>query len=456
MGTYNESLIKGSVVKGLVKFAVPVLLSNILQIVYSTTDLLIVGRFASTADVSGVSTGSMLMGLVTFAVFGLVQGVAVLVGRSAGARDEDAIRRAVGTSILFFAAFCVCAMIPLILLNRPLVGLMNTPPEAVDKAGRYFLICAAGTPFIVGYNLSGAIMRGYGNSKTPLLFVGLSCAINIVLDYVLIRFAHMGAAGAAVATVTAQGISLAFSGRHVLTKTFGFRIRAADIRMDGASLRQLLKVGVPQAAQELLVQISFMIILALINDMGLSESAAGGIAGKILVFLTMPQMAVASSVGTMAAHNLGAGQRDRAERGLWVGMAIAAGIGVVLHLASRFFGAQLARLFIGDPEVIRNTASYLRSYTIDCITAGLVFPMNSFLASCGYALFTMLQSLAATFGVRVPLAVHMAHRAGATLEHIGYSAPASTFVSLILCLGFLFFFVRRRGPAADRKGGMAI
>ncbi len=404
------------------------------------------GRFASTADVSGVSTGSMLMGLAAFAVFGLVQGVAVLVGRNAGAKDETGIRRAVGTSITFFAVFCAAAMIPLILFNRPLVGLMNTPPEAVEKARRYFLICAVGTPFIVGYNLSGSIMRGFGNSKTPLFFVGVSCGINIILDYILIRYVRLGASGAAIATVTAQGISLLFSGRHVLTRTFGFRIRAADIRIHGASLKQLLKVGVPQGAQELLVQISFMIILALINHMGRAPAAAGGIAGKILVFLTMPQMAVASSVGTMAAHNLGAGQRERAERGLWVGMVIAAGIGIVLHLVSRFFGAQLARLFIGDPEVIRNTAAYLRSYTIDCITAGFVFPMNSYLASCGYALFTMCHSLAATFGVRVPLAIRMARLPGATLEHIGYAAPASTFVSLLLCLAFLFFYVRKKSP----------
>ncbi|MBR2832516.1 MAG: MATE family efflux transporter [Oscillospiraceae bacterium] len=449
MSAYNESLIKGSVVKGLVRFAIPVLLSNILQIVYSTTDLFIVGRFASTADVSGVSTGSMLMGLVTFAVFGLVHGVAVLVGRNAGAKSEAGIRRAVGTSVTFFAIFCAAAMIPLILFNKPLVSLMNTPPEAVDKARSYFLICAVGTPFIVGYNLSGSIMRGFGNSKTPLFFVGVSCGINIILDYILIRWVHMGASGAAVATVTAQGISLLFSGRHVLTKTFGFRIRSSDIRIDGGSLKQLLKVGVPQGAQELLVQISFMIILAIINDMGLSESAAGGIAGKLLVFLTMPQMAVASSVGTMAAHNLGAGQRERAERGLWVGMAIAAGIGVALHLISRFFGPQLARFFIDDPAVIRNTASYLRSYTIDCITAGFVFPMNSYLASCGYALFTMLHSLAATFGVRVPMALGMSRLPGATLEHIGWSAPASTFVSLILCSAFLYFYVRKKYPARD-------
>ena len=450
MSTYNESLTQGSVAKGLLKFAIPVLLANILQIVYSTTDLIIVGRFATTADVSGVSTGSMTMGILTMAMVGLVMGVTVLIGHMAGARDETGIRRAVGTSIVFFILFTVAAMIPLIALNRWLVDVMNAPPEAVEQSRSYLLICSAGTPFIVGYNLFGSMIRGFGDSKTPLKFVGLSCAINVILDYVLIRWLHMGAAGAAVATVAAQGVSLVFSAIHVFRHTFGFRLQLRDLRIHGPSLRRLLKVGVPQSLQEVLVQISFMIITALINRMGLAQSAAGGVGEKIIIYLTMPSAAISSSVATMASHCLGAGKRSRAERCLAIGVFCAFCIGIVTHLVARFFGAELASIFTKDRDVVYHTALYLTTYTLDTMLTAFVFPTNSYLASCGYSVFAMAHSLVTTFLVRVPLAVLFSRRPGATLMDIGWAAPISSLASIVLCVLFLLLYVRRRKMPAER------
>ena len=455
MSTYNESLTQGSVVKGLVRFAIPVLLANVLQIVYSTTDLIIVGRLASTADVSGVSTGSMTMGILTMAMMGLVMGVTVLIGHMAGARDEEGLRRAAGTSIVFFALFAVAAMIPLIALNHWLVDVMRAPPEAVEQSRSYLLICSVGTPFIVGYNLFSSMIRGFGDSRTPLKYVGLSCAVNVVLDYALIRWAHMGAAGAAVATVAAQGVSLVFSAVHVFRHTFGFRLKLRDLRIHGPSLRQLLKVGVPQAAQEVLVQISFMIITALINHMGLAQSAAGGIGEKIIVYLTMPSMSIAASVATMASHSLGAGKRRRAERCLAIGVGCAFCVGVVTHLLARFFGADMASIFTEDSEVIRFTALYLSTYTIDTMLTAFVFPMNSYLASCGYSVFAMAHSLITTFCVRVPLAVLFSRRPGATLKDIGWAAPISSLASIVLCLLFLLLYVRNRTMPAERLAAEA-
>lgn len=444
MSVYNESLTRGSVAGGLVRFAIPVLLSSILQMVYSTTDMLIVGRFAGTADVSGVSTGSMIMGLVTMTMAGLVMGVTVLIGHRAGARDEEGLREAAGTAIVFFALFAAGMMIPMLIFNHALVTVMQTPDAAVEKARAYLLICTVGTPFIVGYNLMGSMMRGFGDSKTPLLVVAVSCVINIAVDYVLIRYLAMGAAGAAIATVAAQAISLVFSGHHVLTRTFGFRLRMRDIRLRGPVLRAMLRVSIPQAGQELLVHLSFLLLTGIANRMGLEQSAAAGIGEKIIIYLMMPSTALAAAVATMSSHNLGAGQRDRAEKTLWVGVAIAFAFGVAMHILARLFGQQMASLFIEDEAVIRHTDLYLSTYTLDCMFTALVFPANSYLASCGYPLFAMGHTLAASLLVRVPIMLWMSRLPGVTMRHIGIAAPMSSLASAILCVLFLFLYVRRK------------
>ncbi len=429
----NNSLTSGPIFKSIVKFALPVLLALLLQALYGAVDLLIVGHFGTTADVSGVATGSGILNTVNMIISGFSMGVTVLVGRRIGNKEEEKAGRAIGASICLFGTFALLLTILVPILAPVFSSWLNAPEEALNQTIGYIRICGFGLLFIIAYNLLGAIFRGIGDSITPFITVSIACVCNIVLDLLFVYGFHMGANGAALATVIAQAISVILSLLIISRRKLPFKFSLKHISFGKDGLTEL-QIGSPVALQELLVGISFMVIQGVVNGINLYASAGVGVSSKVTAFIMLVPSAFMQSMSAFVAQNIGAGERKRAKKALFYCIASALSIGVVMFLLSFFKGDLFASLFAESPEVIEAGALYLKAFAIDCMLTPFLFCFLGYFNGCGKTLFVMVQGLIGAFGVRVPLCLFFSRQSWATLFHIGLSTPASTIVQIILCI----------------------
>ncbi len=438
------SLTESPVTSTLVRFAVPILLSALLQSLYGATDLFVVGRFADAAAVSAVSIGTQLMSTVTMLIFAVSMGGTVLLGNCVGEKNDTGAARAVGTVTLLFAILAA-VMTPLMLIFTNLgVSLMQTPPEAVDYTRAYVHICSMGLPFIIGYNAVSGIFRGLGDSKTPVYFVALACVVNIAADFALVGGMGLGASGAAIATVAAQSLSFLAALIYMIRSGFPFPFSLREhLRLDLPSLKRILRVGGPLALQNTAVHLSFLVITAIINTMGLVASASVGVVEKVISFAFLPPDAMGSAVATMTAQSIGAGKPRRAEQALKSGIVISLIFGAAFCLYSNIAPQTLTAIFTKDPAVIQAGGLYLRTYSIDCAMVSFVFCFNAFFSGQGNAMISMIHNVVATFAVRIPVTLLMSRLPGASMLHMGFAAPAASLLSIFICLGYFLWQKRR-------------
>ena len=415
-----------------------------LQAMYGAVELLIVGKFASPADVSAVSTGSQIMMTLTNLVSSFAMGTTILLGQQIGCGERKNGGRTVGTAIVMFAVLAVAMTAVLVLLAPQISSIMNAPAEAFAKTVSYVRICGAGMPVIVAYNLIGCIFRGLGDSRTPLLTVAIACVCNIAGDLLLCAGLGLGTAGAAIATVAAQVVSVVVSLAVIRKKELPFEMHRTDIRIHGKTLRRMAGLGAPIALQDLLVSVSFLIILAIVNAMGVTPSAGVGVAEKVCAFIMLISSAFMQSISAFVAQNYGAGRMDRARKALHYGAAVSFVIGVGMFFLAYFYGDLLAGIFSSDAEVIAAAADYLRAYAIDCLFTSIFFCYTGYYNGIGQTRFVMLQGIAGAFGVRVPVSYLISRTANATLFHIGLATPLSSIVQLLLCLGFMVYLKRKK------------
>lgn len=440
-------LTEGNVYKKLIQFAGPFLLAQLLQSLYGVTDLLTVGNFASTADVSGVTIGSQVMMIFTQFIIGLTMGITVLLGQYMGSKNEKALRETMGITIITFALIGAVLTIGLLAGKDAIVLWMNTPQESVANTGDYLFYCSLGAFFITGYNVVCGIMRGLGDSKSPLLFVAIACVVNVVLDIVLIRYMGMGAAGAAIATTFAQAVSFLFSVVFLLRRGLGFSFSVKDIRFHKEQFQQLFKVGIPLGIQDILVGVSFLLIVAIINPFGVVASASVGVVEKLVEFLFLVPIAMNAAVSAMVAQNYGAGEYVRTRKCLKASLWMTGTYGFLVAAYCQFFGTTLTGIFTQDGEVMHLAATYLQSYSWDVFLAGIVYCLGGYLNGYGRTIFNMAQNLVATFLVRVPLALLLRQAVGTSLFAMGIASPVSTIFSLIICL----IYLRRMNARYDDK-----
>ena len=439
----SHNLTEGKILSSLVRFALPVFLALFLQALYGGVDLLVVGQFAHTEDVSGVSSGSMLMQTVTMIITGLSMGITILVGQRIGARKPEEAGRAVGSGICLFAVFAIILTIVLVCGSDQIAEFLHAPEEAFDETSTYIRICGAGSVFIVAYNVLGAIFRGIGDSKMPLLTVAIACVLNIFGDLLFVAVFHMGTAGAALATAMSQAVSVLVSLLIIRKRALPFHFSRQYIRFDGSLIRTELKLGSPVALQELLVGMSFLVIQTIVNTMGVIPSAGVGVAEKVCTFLMLVPSAYMQSMSAFVAQNIGAGKQDRAKKALGCGIATSLAVGFIMGILAFFFGNLLAAIFSKDPQVIAAAHSYLRAYAIDCLLVSLLFCFTGYYNGCGRTFFVMIQGIIGAFGVRIPFAWLMSQIAGTTLFHIGLATPASSVVQIVLCL-IMFVYLGKR------------
>lgn len=437
-------LTQGKVPYVLLQFAVPYLLANVLQALYGSADLFVVGQFDDAASVAGVAIGSQVMQTVTGIILGLTTGITVLIGIATGARNHRELASIIGSSVWLFGIVGAGLTLVMTVCHNPIAVMMHTPVEAMADTEHYLLICSLGIPFIIGYNVVCGILRGLGDSRTPLYFVALACVINIVLDFVLVGGFHLRAMGAAIATVASQGISFLSALWFLHRRGFNFEFSRRDIRLSRYISLRVLTLGAPIALQDALVNVSFLIITVIVNQMGVVASAALGAVEKIIVFAMLPPMAISSAVAAMTAQNYGAGLTERMNRCLRAGIGMALVFGVSVCVYSQFFPETLTAIFTNEKAVIAMGAEYLHGYSIDCIIVSFVFCINSYFSGQGNSWFPMIHSLIATFLFRIPLSWLFSHIDPTSLFWMGFAPPLATSVSLLIC----FWYLHRRASVA--------
>lgn len=446
----NTSFTEGKILQPLILFAFPVLLALFLQAMYGAVDLLIVGKFATSADVSAVSTGSQIMTTLTNLISSFAMGTTILLGQQIGSGRKEEGGKTVGTAILMFAGIAILMSIIMVVFAPQISSIMNAPEEAFQKTVNYIRICGSGMLVIVAYNLIGCIFRGLGDSKTPLITVAIACVCNIAGDLLLCAVFHMGTEGAAIATVFAQIISVAASFLFIRKKELPFIIRRTDIRIRREYLGKMVGFGAPIALQDLLVSISFLIILAIVNSMGVIASAGVGVAEKVCAFIMLISSAFMQSMSAFVAQNYGAGLMHRARKALHYGITVSFSIGVIMFLITFFHGDLLAGIFSSDNEVVLAAADYLKAYAIDCLFTAVFFCYTGFYNGIGKTRFVMIQGILGAFFVRVPVSYIMSIQPETSLFHIGLATPMSSILQLVLCIGFMLV-LQRKGELADKN-----
>ncbi len=428
------SLVEGNILKSLISFAFPVLLALFLQAMYGAADLIIVGKFAGTYEQSGVASGSQLFNMITMVITGLTMGVTVFVGDCIGANRPKQAGKGIGAGIAIFAVIAIIITLLIVPFSSALAKAMHAPKEAFEQTSNYIKICGIGTVFITAYNVIGAIFRGIGDSKTPLITVVIACIINIVGDLILVAVFNMGASGAAIATVSAQAISVFVSFYFISKKQLPFSFSKKYITFDSSCVKKILFIGTPIALQELLVQFSFLFIQVVVNSMGVMESAAVGVAEKVCVFLMLVASAYMQSISAFVAQNNGAGNFERSKKSLFYGIKTALVAGFIMGSLAFFGGSLLSSVFSNEIDVIAFAHEYLKAYAIDCLLTAVLFCFIGYFNGCGKTIFVMLQGVFGAFCVRIPVVFLMSNIEGATLFHIGLSTPISSVVQIILCL----------------------
>ncbi|WP_300765501.1 MATE family efflux transporter [uncultured Oscillibacter sp.] len=449
----TESFIEGPILGPLLRFTFPILLALLLQAMYGAMDLMVVGRFGQPADVSAVSTGSQVMHTVTALITGLSMGATVLLGQKLGEGKPEEGGKVLGSAIALFAVVALVLTGAMLATASPMARLMQAPVEAFNQTVIYVRICSGGAAFIVAYNVLGAVFRGLGDSQTPLLTVTIACVVNIIGDLLLVGAWGLGVAGAALATVLAQAVSVALSLLFIRRRGLPFAFSARDIRLEPRHTRRILCLGAPVALQDVLVSVSFLAIAAIVNSLGVIASAGVGVAEKLCGFIMLVPSSFGQSLSAFVAQNIGAEKRDRAKRAMLYGMGSSLCCGVVLAWLSFFHGGLLAGLFARDGEVIGAAADYLRAYAIDTLLTSLLFCFMGYFNGRGNTAFLMVQGIVGAFLVRIPVSLYMSRLEPVSLFRVGLATPCSTAVQIVLFLGcYAVTAVRdRRMEPAERE-----
>ena len=442
MNKEKSDFTQGSILKKLIPFMIPILGALVLQAAYGAVDLLVVGRFGSTAGLSAVSTGSQILNLVTFVITQLAMGITVLIARYIGEKSTGQIGQLLGGAVTVFAIVSAVLFVVMVFFAKPLAVLMQAPQEAISLTTVYVRICGGGIFFIVAYNVLAAIFRGLGDSRSPLIFVAVACVVNIIGDLILVAGFHLDAAGAAIATVAAQAVSVVLAIVLLKKKDLKLGIQKKDFRING-QCKRFLKVGLPLALQEFLTQMSFLALCAFVNKLGLEASSGYGVACKIVNFAMLVPSSLMQSMASFVSQNVGAGKPDRAKKSMFTGMGLGVIVGVVVFICVWCFGDVLTSVFTTDTAVIQKGTEYLRGFAPETIVTAVLFSMVGFFNGYEKTVWVMIQGLVQTLLVRLPLAYVMSIQPHASLTKIGLAAPVATCFGIVLNVIFYLIFTRK-------------
>lgn len=439
----QTDLTKGSVLSSIVRFSLPYLAAYFLQTLYGLADLFITGQFNGASAITAVSNGSQIMHFVTVVVVGLSVGTTVMIAHAVGGRNRERIGKIIGNTVTVFSAAALLMTALLLFAARGIVWIMQTPPEAKEGMLIYILICFAGIPFITAYNVIAAVFRGLGDSRTPMYFVLIACILNIGLDYLFIGAFSMGAAGAALATVIAQSVSVILSLILIFRKDTGIHMTKADLRPDKDVISGFVRIGLPIACQDGFIQVSFLVITAIANSRGVEIAAAVGIVEKIITFLFLVPSSMMSTISSVGAQAVGAELYARARKILFTGMAMAVSVGLVFAVSLQFISGPVLMAFTDNDEVVMYGTQYIRTYAIDCVFAWIHFCFSGYFSCCGLSIWSFVHNACSIVLVRIPGAYLASKLFPETLYPMGMAAPAGSVLSVIICIA-VYIYIQKK------------
>lgn len=432
----EQDLTEGSILKTLLLFAVPFLIANILQSLYGAVDLFVVGKYCDARSVAAVSTGTQVTQIVTSLVTGLTLGSTILIGQYMGSKQHEYVKKIIGTTLTVFAAVAVFLTVVMLLFEAPILEALKTPEESFELTMEYVRICLLGNIFICGYNAISAILRGYGDSRRPMIFIAIACVLNIVLDFVFVKYFGMGSGGTALATVISQGVSMFIAIGYLKRQNFIFDFRLRSFAPTWAIVKRLAFLGIPISFQEMMVRISFLYLTAVMNNCGVYAASVVGIGAKYDVFAMLAGTSMANALAAITAQNMGAGKLGRARKSLWYGMSFALFVSCLFWLWAQISPESMIGVFSTDPNVIAAGIPYFRSCSFDYIAVTIVFCLNGYLNGKQKTVWTMVSCSAGALLLRIPMVYLFSSRFGGDLGRLGMIAPLVS--ALMACYTFVY------------------
>lgn len=449
----HKNLTEGNVWRVLLSFMVPYLIANLIQALYGAVDLMVIGRYCTPESVAAVSTGTQVTQIITSVITGLTLGGTIIVGKYIGMKDEDGARTAIGTILTVFALFSLVLTGIMFLCMDVILKALHTPLEAYELAREYVRICFAGIFFICGYNAISAILRGYGDSTRPMVIIAGSCVLNMAGDLLLVKYAHLGVKGVALATIASQGISLIAAVLYLNSHDFLFQFRLKNFRIKKTQLTELMRVGIPISLQEMMVRLSFLYLTSVTNSLGVYAAAAVGIAAKYDVFAMLPAASAGSALAAVTAQNYGAGRMKRAKTSVIAGMTFAFAASLVFWLWAQISPGSMIGIFAEDERIIRAGIPFFRACSFDYLATVFVFTLNGYLNGRMKTLFTMVSVCFGALLLRIPL-IFLAYRYCAeNLTVLGSIAPAVSGIMAVYTLVYVLRLFRQDKTMEEENSG---
>ena len=435
-----RSLTEGSISRGMLKFALPILLANVLQSLNGSVNSIWVGRYLGEAALTATSIANTVMFLLIGAAFGIAMAATILIGQHIGANDLNEARRVVGTSATFFGGISIAMAVVGQLICEPLLVLMKTPAASLPLAVAYMRVIFLAVPCLYMYAFVMAVLRGAGDSKTPFLFMLLSVVIDIVLNPVFIfgvgPIPRLGIAGSALATFVSQAISLTALIRHLYRQRHLLALHKDEwslLRPNGTVVGALFKKGIPMSAQMLVLSLSGVLMVSIVNRFGVDTAAAYGASLQLWNYIMMPAFAVGMAVSAMAAQNVGARKWDRVAAIARVGVVYAVLLTGTIILLLEVFGSHAYGLYLPAGSVAMEVSNHInRIVTPSFIFFGVTMVLFGVVRATGAVMAPLIMLTLALLVVRVPFASAFTDRWGA--DSIWWSFPLSSAFATVLAV----------------------
>ena len=391
----SKDFTKGNIAKQLIWLALPFMASNALQVLYSTIDMIIVGECVGTPGLSAVSQSSQILNFATMVCLGFSSAGQVLLAQAIGAGKKKEMNSIIGT--LFSFIFIIAAIMTAVVLSGRyiILDLMNMPAESYDMAMDYLVICGAGLIFTAGYNVVSAILRGMGDAKRPLLFIGIASAVNLALDIVFTGLLGLGVAGAAWATIIGQAVSFIFSLYYLYKhkEAFGFDFRLTSFRINGKYMKMMAAIGTPMAIQSGCINLSMLFVNSMINSIGVVESATFGVGMRIDDIVNKLSQGIQQAAMPMISQNIGAGDRKRSKKIVYWAWIYSIGFTVVCMLLYLLLGKQLFMIFSDDPLVHGMSGTFIKAILWMFPALAIMRGSGAFIQGIGNARLSMVLAL---------------------------------------------------------------
>lgn len=401
--TASTDLTVGPVAKTLITFSLPFMVGTLLQTLYSTVDTIVVGQYMGSTGLSAVSNGSQLMQMIYMLCIGFSNGGQVILSQAKGNGNLHKIKRTVGTMFYSMLGLSILLGLISIVFSENMLDLLNTPAQSYAYAKDYVVICGIGMIFTGLYNLFSAILRGLGDSRHPLIFVAIASGINLVLDVIFIVFLHWGVAGAAWATIIGQAVSVVFSIQYLATHadTLGFVFSLRQMRLHKKELRLSISLGIPMAIQSCAIQVSFLFVSHMVNTLGVSVSAAFGVAQKIRNIPAILTQGLGLGLTSMLGQNLGAHRQDRVSSTVKWGILISGVINLIFGLFFQLCPVLCFRLFTQDADVLAFAVMSMFCIVVELPGKTFMPACNGLVTAQGFITFSFITAFVDAFAGRV-------------------------------------------------------